>query len=224
MVEYLDIIVDRLEKIEFEGGRLKVDANLEVSDLEIGAVEIKDHNSDDRAFVGNLEEDGQLGLGAMIMCAEPSAPDSNPAKPLPFLGEDQICYPYYAPYVPRRGLEVGIGAMHSEFIHGMPNFAQIDDGNYAQIDSIPNHKFRRIQGRLGHDAEVPGATLTIRWKDIFFYNGMTQYVRKERTIKLDLSNQDMMIDIPAMASWCEFIITNGTGGIITYYLFLEGVN
>ena len=42
--------------IDFTGGpgneRVRVDAVLEVGDLEIGAVEIKDHTSDDRAAVG----------------------------------------------------------------------------------------------------------------------------------------------------------------------------
>jgi len=45
-------------KVGIDGDRLKVDAQLEVTDIEIGAVEIKDSDSDNRVIVdgsGNLQ-------------------------------------------------------------------------------------------------------------------------------------------------------------------------
>lgn len=61
MVRYLDIIVEALQKITFNGDRIKVDAQLEVGDIEIGAVEIKNHDSDLRVFVKAIETTTILG-------------------------------------------------------------------------------------------------------------------------------------------------------------------
>ena len=49
-------------KASVEDGRLKVDANLEVTDIEIGAVEIKDHNSDTRTEV---DSNNRLTIASM---------------------------------------------------------------------------------------------------------------------------------------------------------------
>ncbi len=40
-------------KVGIDGDRLKVDAVLEVGDIEIGAVEIKNHDTDDRVEVNS---------------------------------------------------------------------------------------------------------------------------------------------------------------------------
>lgn len=49
---YLASLLVQANKFSFNGEKLKVDATLEVGDIEIGAVEIKDGTTDARAVVG----------------------------------------------------------------------------------------------------------------------------------------------------------------------------
>ena len=53
-------------KVLVEDGRLKVDANLEVSDIEIGAVEIKDYDSDTRVEVDSNNRLTILDMGQLV--------------------------------------------------------------------------------------------------------------------------------------------------------------
>ena len=53
-------------KVLVEDGRLKVDANLEVSDIEIGAVEIKDHDSDTRVEVDSNNRLTAIDMGQLV--------------------------------------------------------------------------------------------------------------------------------------------------------------
>lgn len=53
-------------KVAIDGDRLKVDAQLEVGDIEIGAVEIKNYNSDNRVEVNSNNRLTTLNMGQLV--------------------------------------------------------------------------------------------------------------------------------------------------------------
>lgn len=220
---------DNLLKVESDGS-INVNADIEVTDVEIGAVEIKDHDSDDRVsakvLTGSIDE-ADFGL----YTKSKSFLADDPGAILTFIKQSgllpEIMQPFnglnllYENSVPQTIMGAFKGYIDS--FYGLT----INNGNQYWL-LIPTWFCKRITGYIIHSNALANLNFYVREAD-YPINPSTvpgnYFADPNNQTALDATNQQLPIDIEPKTEYVLLIIDNNTGGPVTLSFCWEyGVN